>query len=187
MVTGTFLYYARAVNRIMLTILSGFMTKQANPTPTTMQKTKQFLYYAASNSNATLTYNASNMVLVVHSDASYLNEKSTKQSMGTIFFLTNTDIFLPNNGVVLNTAQIIKAVMSSIVETELGALYINAKQATPMHQTILELGHLQSLMPIQTDKSTVFGMVTNKIIPKVTTAIDMFYHWLHHHEQQQQF
>ena len=76
-VTRTFFYYSRAVNRPMLITLtlSDLMTKQANPTATTMQKTKQVLDYAASNSNATLTYNASNMMFAVHGDASYLNEK----------------------------------------------------------------------------------------------------------------
>ena len=35
----------------------------------------------------------------------------------------------PNNGAVLNIAQITKAVMSSAAEAELGVLYINAREA----------------------------------------------------------
>ncbi len=37
-----------------------------------------------------------------------------------------------NNGAVLNILQIIKAVMSSAAEAELGALFINAKTAVSM-------------------------------------------------------
>ncbi len=35
----------------------------------------------------------------------------------------------PNNGAILTVATIIKKVMSSAAEAELGALYINAKEA----------------------------------------------------------
>ena len=37
-----------------------------------------------------------------------------------------------NNSAVLNISQIIKAVMSSAAEAELGALFINAKTAVSM-------------------------------------------------------
>ena len=56
-------------------------------------KTKQFLVYAASNSNATLTYNASEMVLAIHNDASYFNEKQAQSRAGWHFFISNTDVF----------------------------------------------------------------------------------------------
>ena len=36
-----------------------------------------------------------------------------------------------DNGAVLNLAQLIKAVMSSAAEAELGALHINAREAVP--------------------------------------------------------
>ena len=49
--------------------------------------------------------------------------------------------FPPNNGAALNIAQIIRAVMNSAAETELGALYINAKRAVPMIITLEEMGH----------------------------------------------
>ena len=49
-----------------------------------------------------------------------------------------------NNGAVLNIAQIIKAVMSSAAESELGALYINAREAVLYIRQILEaMGHEQ--------------------------------------------
>ena len=70
--------------------------------------------------------------------------------------------------------------------TELGALYIKAKVMAPIC-THMEMGHPQPPMPIQTDHSTVFGVITNKLIHKVTKEMDMHYHWLQHREQQQQF
>ena len=94
-VTGTFLYYARAVNGTMLTTLSALTTEQAKPAATMMQKNKQSPNYAASNSNVMLTYNASNMVLAVHHNASHLDEKQAQSRAGRHFSFSTNDVFLP--------------------------------------------------------------------------------------------
>ena len=73
-VTGTFLWYARAVDATMLVALGSLASEQANPTERTMQKCKQFLDYAATQEDAVITYRKSDMVLAIHSDASYLSE-----------------------------------------------------------------------------------------------------------------
>ncbi len=73
-VTGVFLFLARAVDGTMLTPLSALASKQASPTEQTMQKCLRFLDYAATQDNAILTYKASNMIVAIHSDASYLSE-----------------------------------------------------------------------------------------------------------------
>ncbi len=83
-----------------------------------------------------------------------------------------------NNGAVLNISQIIKAVMSSAAEAELGALFINAKMAVSMQRTLEELGHPQERMPIQTDNLTAHALLTNKILPKALKAMDMRFRWL---------
>ncbi len=71
------------------------------------------------------------MVLVVHTDASYLSEPKAQSRAGGHFFMSS-DVDDPINiGAVLNLAQLIKAVMSSAVEAKLGALYINARKAIP--------------------------------------------------------
>jgi len=59
-----------------------------------------------------------------------------------------------NNGAVLNISQIIKAVMSLAAEAELGALFINAKMAVYVQQTLEEFGHSQLRTPIQTNNLT---------------------------------
>jgi hypothetical protein len=69
------------------------------------------------------------MILAVHSDAGYCNEKKSCSQAGGHFFLLKDDEFPPHYGVILTLATIIKAAMSSAVEAELGALYLNAKEA----------------------------------------------------------
>jgi hypothetical protein len=169
----------------MLTALSALATEQANPTEATMTKCKQFLDYAASQEDAVVTYKASDMKLEIHSDASYLSEPKARSRAGGHFFLTRkNNNTTPDNGAVLNVAQVIKAVMSSAAEAELGALFINAKIAVPMCHTLEELGHPQGRTPIQTDNSTADGVVNGKIQPKATKAMDMCFYWLKDREAQ---
>ena len=186
-VTGTFLFYARAVDSTMLTALSALATEQANPTEETMKRCKQFLDYAASQEDAILTYRASDMILAIHSDASYLSEPKARSRAGGHFFLSSDEDIPRNNGAVLNISQVIKAVMSSAAEAEMGALFINAKTAVPIRTTLVEMGHAQPRTPLQTDNSTAHGVLTNIIMPKATKAMDMCFHWLRCRSAQGQF
>ena len=140
-VTGTLLYYARAVDPTILTALSSIATKQAKPTQQTLKKVKQLLDYCASQDNAIITYNVSKMILAVHSDAGYCNEKNARSRAGGHFFLSNDEIFPLNNGAIFTLATIIKAVMSSAAEADLGALYLNAKEAVYLRQILSDMGH----------------------------------------------
>ena len=74
-IVGTFLLYARAVNPTMLTALSIIATEQTQGTQTTKDKAEHFLSYAATHPNATIKYYKSDMILKIHSDASYLSER----------------------------------------------------------------------------------------------------------------
>ncbi len=102
-------------------------------------------------------------------------------------FMAGNDRIPINNGAVLNISQIIQAVMSSAAEAELGALFINAKTAVSMRQTLIELGHPQPRTPMQTDNATAHALHTNKILPKALKAMDMRFRWLKCREAQGQF
>jgi len=127
---------------------------------------------------AIITYNASKRILAVHSNAGYANEKKSQSRAGGHFFLSNNDKISPNNGAILTISTIIKAVMSSAAEAELGALFINAKEVVYLRQILTEMGHPQPKTPIQTDNTTAEGVINNKIQPKRTKAMDMRFHWL---------
>jgi hypothetical protein len=118
------------------------------------------------------------MVLVIHSGASYLSKpKAHSQADGHMFMAGKAEI-PTNNGAVLSILQIIRAVMSSVAEAKLGALFINAKTAVSTRRTLKEQGHPQTQTPIQTDNSTAHALLTNKILPKALKAMDMQFHWL---------
>ena len=61
--------------------------------------------------------------------------------------MSNNAAMPANNGAVLNISQIIKTVMTSAVESEIGAMYINAREAVPQRMTLSEMGHPQTRTP----------------------------------------
>ena len=164
------------MDNTILVAVSAIAAQQASPTQDTMDKAKQLLDYLASQEEAILTYSASNMVLAVHSDAGYLNESNARSRAGGHFFLSDHSVYPPNNGAILNVAQIIKNVMSSAAEAELGGLYICAREAVYIRLILKEMGHPQSATPNQTDNLTAYGVVNKKIQPKRTKAMDMRFH-----------
>jgi hypothetical protein len=160
----------------LLPALSSLASQLANLTEKTIELCKQFLDYMEMQEDAILTYCPSDMVLAIHSNASYLSKpKSCHRAAGHMFMAIKDNIPF-NNGIVLNILQIIQAVVSSATEAELGALFINGKIAVSMCQMLAELGHPQPLTPIP-----------NKILPKALKAMDMRFHWLRCRDAQGQF
>ncbi len=176
-VISTFLYYVRCANSTMLVALGSIATQQTNPTKNTMKKVRQFLYYASTHPDAIVAYHTSDMVLAGHTDASHLSKSKAHSRAGGHFFMSNNTAKLPNNGAILTIAQIIKAVMSLAAEAEVGALYINCREAIPTCHTLELMGHPQPPTPMQMDNTIALGIVNNNIIKKFK-AIGMKYHWL---------
>ncbi len=176
-VIGTFLCYARCVDSTMLAALGSLATQQADPTKNTMAKAVQFLDYAVTHPDTIVTYHASDMVLAGHSDASYLSESNARSHLSGHFFMSNNAAKPPNNGAILTTAQIIKAAMSLAAEAEVGALYINCREAVPACHTLEFMGHPQPPTPMQTDNATALVVINNNILKKLKSMV-MKYHWL---------
>jgi hypothetical protein len=86
-----------------------------------MERIIQLLDYCATQEEAIITYLARKIILCVHSGAGYCNEKKAQSQAGGHFLLSNNNQLPPNNGAIMTNATIIKAVMSSAAEVELGA------------------------------------------------------------------
>ena len=149
-----------------------------------MKKINQLLDYAATHPDAAVTFHTGDMVLAAHSDASYLSLCKARSRSGGHFYLSKDETYPENNGAVLTISQIIKSVMSSAAEAELGALYINFRKSIQTRQLLEELGHKQPPTPMQTDNSTALGVVNNNIQPKRTKSMDMIFHLLRCRERQ---
>jgi hypothetical protein len=78
-VIASILYYARAVDITVLMALSSIAIEQSKQgTTNTMEKAKQLLDYLATYTDATIRFRASDMIMNVHSDASYLSESDAR-------------------------------------------------------------------------------------------------------------
>ena len=77
-IIGTLLYYAIDVDPTMLVAVGAIASQQSKATQETRDATIWLLNYVASHPNTTIRYNASEMVLHLHSDASYLSEPGAR-------------------------------------------------------------------------------------------------------------
>ena len=177
-IIGTFLFYGRAVDPTLLTALSELSSAQATATDATKHACNQFLDYCATHPTSTIRYHASDMVLKLHSDSSYLNALGACSRQGGHFFLGNKsgpDIL---NGAILHLAAIMKMVLSSAAEAEFGALFHNTKEATPLRTTLEELGHPQPPTPVLVDNSTAVGLANDTVTQRRSRAINMCFYWI---------
>ena len=92
--------------------------------------------------------------------------------------MSNNSPIPANNRAVVTISQIIKAVMSSAAEAELGSLFINCREAIPARHALKAMGHKQPPTPMQTNNTTAIGFVTNNISSKRLKYMDMKLHWL---------
>ena len=141
-IVGSFLYYARAVDPTILMALSDIACQSSKPMQRTKQCVDQFLDYMWTHPDAKIRYRASDMILNVNSDASYLSAPQARSRAGGYFFLGS----MPRdgdpiklNGAIHITCTILKLVAASAAEAELGALFLNAQEAKVLRLTLEEL------------------------------------------------
>jgi hypothetical protein len=79
-VCGKLIFLGRAVDSTLLCPISAIALHSSKPTEDTMQKTLQLLDYLATQEDAVLSYQASDMVLAVHCNASYLSKPKAKKA-----------------------------------------------------------------------------------------------------------
>ena len=130
-IIGAILYYARAVDGTLMTTLNELSPAQYKGTQATMQDTKKMMDNCHTHSEATIRYRASQMQLHIHSDESYLLASKSRIRVGGNFFLSkkiDPNSRTKHSGAVLVVVAILKDVMASAAEAELGGLFIKYKE-----------------------------------------------------------
>ena len=171
----------------LLVVFSAIGSQKTIATQRTNEAINKILGYCATYPVDGILYLSRNMVLCAHSDAGFHNESKERNRSGAHVFLPENDAMPRYNGPVLTLAQIIKLVMSSASEAELGALFITAQEMVEMRQTLEEMKWPQPKFPIQTDNSAAAGVVNNTIVPRKLRTMDCRLHWLRCREAQGQF
>ena len=133
-IVGALLYYERAVDNKLLVGLIAIVLQQAAATQHTNEAIDQILDYCATYPSDGILYYSSGMVLCAYSYAGFHNESKGSSRSGAHIFLSENYAIPRWNGPVLTLAKIIKFVMSSASEAELGAMLITAQEMVAMRQ-----------------------------------------------------
>ncbi len=161
--------------------LSTIAVDQMKATKRTMEQCTQLLDYLAHNADAKVHFHASDMILNIHSNASYLSEAKARSRACGHFFMG----WMPKNGepIQLNGAfhvsmTIMRFVVASAAEAELGALYHNCQTGIIFWLTLAEMGHPQPQTPVHRDNATAVGITTNTIKQQRSRSMDMQFFWV---------
>jgi hypothetical protein len=190
-VVGVFLFYARAVDPTMLCTINKIGSDQARPTEATQRAVARFLQYAATYPNAKVVFHASDMVLLVDSDASHLSETQSRSRAGGYLRLGNNEHshkpLLRSNGAIECISSIIPTVAASAAESEYAALFINGTNAEGIRNTLSDLGYPQDATELICDNKCAVGIGNNTVKQRRSKAIDMRYHWIRDRVKQGHF
>ena len=115
----------------VLMALSSIASKQTKGTKHTLEKAYQVLDYLASHPDAVIRFQASDMVLNIHSDASYLSKPNACSRACGHFFMGTLPIDgkpIKLNGAFHTLCAILQFVVVSAAEAQLGALFLNCQE-----------------------------------------------------------
>jgi hypothetical protein len=154
-----------------------------------VEKLTQLLNYCATNPDATIQYEANDMVLHIHLDASYLSEQKARSRIGGHFFLSSATKSTNHihNFPILTISTVSKNVLSSVMEAEVAGTFVNAKEGVNVKNSINNIGHPQPRTPLLIDNRTTFGIVSGKMKQQGSKAIDMRFYWMKDREAQNKF
>ena len=117
----------------------------------------------------------------IHSDASYLSEPNARSHTCGYFFMGS----MPKEGqpITLNGAfhvntQIMKFIVASAAEAELGALFRNCQDGIMFWTTLHNLGHPQPRTPVHCDNTTAVGIASNTVKRQWARAMEMRFMWV---------
>jgi hypothetical protein len=92
-----------------------------------------------------------------------------------------------HNGSMLTLSTILRMVVASAAEAEIGALFFNSKEGVNIRNILKEMGHPQLDMPMQTDNTAAHGILHGMCKQQRSKAIDMRFYWVRDRAQQGQF
>ena len=118
--------------------------QQFAPTTQTKANINKFCDFLTTHPGAKIKFFASDMLLQVHSDASFMNEIKTRSIAAGIFFLGNK--INPNMPIYLNgpihvLCKVLDKIAASAAETELGSLFLNVQETIKFKIALEKLGH----------------------------------------------
>jgi hypothetical protein len=128
------------------------------------------------------------MILNIHSDDGYLNEPEARSRAEGHFFMSSKpkNGEQQHNGLILTLSKILRMVVASAAEAEIGALFFNAKEGVNIRNILKEMGHPQPATPMKTYNTTAHGILRGTCKHQHSKAIYMGFYWVRDRAQQGQ-
>ena len=177
-IVGCFLYYARGLDSTMLTIVNDIASQQAHPTTALDNAIDRLLAYAAAYPNNELVFSASDMIMYIQSDASYLSRLGVHSVAGGVYYLGNKDSPTEVNGAIHTLSNAINVIVASAAEAEYAALFLNAQKGEWLRLILSEVGYPQAATLILCDNACAVGIANDSVKLKRSKSMDMRFHWI---------
>ena len=145
---------------------------------------KRLLQYVSSHRNIGIRFYASNMILSLLSDASYLSRPRARSVYGTYAYFGPSHLI---NGPIACKSKMITNVVSAVSEAELSGGFHVAQDAVQYRRTLHDLGYPQTPTLLRMDNTVAIGIATNTINAKRSKAMEMRYFWIIDRVAQKQF
>ena len=117
----------------------------------------------------------------VHSDASYLSETKARSRTCGHFFMGWIPIDgepIRLNGAFFVNTTIMRFVVASAAEAELGALFRNCQDGIIFRLTLADMGHPQPKTPVHCNNATAVGIANNTVKRHRARAMEMRFFWV---------
>ena len=106
-----------------------------------------------------------------------------KHGSSIFFFLSDSPTKTSPTNTAINEAihiisKIMKILIGSDAEAEIGSAYITGQDYIPIRTTLVEMGRTQPPIPIQVDNTTALIFADGTIKQKRSKSINMNFYWL---------
>ena len=155
-----------------------------------MKKIQRLMDHVNTYDNAYIKFYASDMQLIIDSDAAYLVLPKSCSIIAGYFRLANTPTSkykYKENGAIIIEYHTLRDVVISAAETETKEVFQNTKISLPIHHILIAMNHLQLPTHIVTYNTTTIGFVHNNMVMNKYKSWDMNLHWLRDKEAQKYF
>jgi hypothetical protein len=165
----------------VLMALSMTAIDQTKATEITLAKCMQLLNYLAYHANAKVRFYASDMIMNIHLDVSYLSKgKAHSQTCGHFFigWLPKDDEPIQINGAFHVSTNAICFIVASAAKAESGALFHNCQTGIIFCSILKDMGHIQPKTSVNCNNATTVGIANNTVKRQQSHSMEMLFFWI---------
>jgi hypothetical protein len=158
-----------------MTVLMALSAIAANQTIATARTLERCMH--AHNAGAKVRFCTSDMIYL---DASYLSKaKVCSQTCGHFFmgWIPKDSNPIKINGTFHVCTNVLRFMVASAAEAELGTLYNNCQTGIVCCQSLKAMGHKQPKTPVHCNNATAVGIANNTVKRQCLRSMKMFFFW----------